>query len=232
LRSSVGGVVYHVLNRGNGRQTLFEDEGDYTAFEEVMGGAYARTPVRIVAYCLMPNHWHLVVWPRRDGELSTFMQWLTVTHTQRWHAHHRTSGTGHLYQGRFKSFPVQRDAHFLTLTRYVERNPLRANLVERAEEWRWSSLWRRSRKGDGPGLLVPPGEWPARPPRDWLAVVNRAENPKELEALRRCVSRGCPYGEGDWVLRTAKRLGLETTLRPRGRPRRQPGADPGARKDS
>jgi hypothetical protein len=88
--------------------------------------------MRLLAYCLMPNHFHLLVWPRADGDLSQFLRWLTVTHTQRWHAHHRTAGTGHLYQGRFKSFPVQSDEHFLTVCRYVERNALRANLVGRA----------------------------------------------------------------------------------------------------
>jgi putative transposase len=94
----------------------------------------------------MPNHWHLLLWPRRDGELSEILRWITVTHTQRWHAHHRTAGTGPVYQGRFKSFPVQTDAHFLTVARYVERNALRAKLVPRAEDWQWSSIWRQGKK--------------------------------------------------------------------------------------
>jgi putative transposase len=101
--------------------------------------------MRLLSYCLMPNHWHLVLWPRADGELSDFGHWLTLTHTQRWHAHYHNVGTGHLYQGRFKSFPVARDEHFLQLCRYVERNPLRAGLVRRAEAWQWGSLWGEKR---------------------------------------------------------------------------------------
>ena len=111
--------------------TIFEKPEDYDAFERVLEEAVERTEMRLLAYCVMPNHWHLVVWPREDGELSRFTGWLTLTHTQRWHAHRHTTGSGHLYQGRFKSFPVQDDEHFLTVCRYVERNALRANLVER-----------------------------------------------------------------------------------------------------
>ncbi|MCX7423960.1 MAG: transposase, partial [Planctomycetia bacterium] len=136
-------MVFHVLNRANARATIFEKPEDYAAFERVLQEALDRVEMRVLAYCLMPNHWHLVLWPRLDGDLSKFMGWLTLTHTQRWHAHHRTVGTGHLYQGRYKSFPVQDDEHFLTVCRYVERNGLRANLAPRAEEWRWSSLWHR-----------------------------------------------------------------------------------------
>ena len=116
--------------------TIFEKEEDYEAFERVLQEAVERVEMRLLAYCLMPNHWHLVAWPREDKELSRFTGWLTLTHTQRWHAHRGTTGTGHLYQGRFKSFPVQSDAHFLTVCRYVERNALRANLVACAEDWR------------------------------------------------------------------------------------------------
>ena len=150
-RVALGGYVYHVLNRANGRLPIFHKDADYAAFERILGEALEHVPgVRLLAYCLLPNHWHLVVWPRRDGELSDFGHWLTLTHTQRWHAHHHDIGAGHLYQGRFKSFPVARDEHFLRLCRYVERNALRAGLVRRAEAWRWCSLGRR-RLGPQPG---------------------------------------------------------------------------------
>jgi len=220
LRTTLGGLVYHVLNRANAQATLFESEGDYLSFEKVMADAHERTSVRVIAYCIMPNHWHLVLWPKEDGQLSAFMQLLTVSHTQRWHVYHRTSGTGHLYQGRFKSFPVQSNEHFLTVVRYVERNAVRANLVNRAEEWRWCSLWRRhSGQGSEPFLVAPSG-WPIEPPRNWLAVINRPESPKELEAVQHCVARGCPIGSDAWVAQVGKRLGLESTFRPRGRPRK------------
>jgi len=219
LRVDLGGIAYHVLNRRAGRATLFEKNEDYTSFVNVMAQASGRVPMRVVAYCLMPNHWHLVVWPRRDGDLARYMQWLTTTHMRRWHAHHGTRGTGPLYQGRYKSFPMQDDRHFLIVCRYVERNPLRANLVERAEAWPWSSL--SSRRGpDRCDWLLPIGDWPVTAPRNWQGFVNRPETEEELEALRQSVARGSPYGHGDWQKRTALRLGLESSLHDPWRPRK------------
>jgi putative transposase len=139
-RNAPGGLIYHVLNRGVAREPLFHKDADYAAFERIIAETLKRFPMRILAYCLMPNHWHFLLWPQKDGELSAFMRWLTNTHTQRWHAHYHTSGTGHVYQNRFKSFPVQDDPHLLIAWRYVERNALRAGLVQRGEEWRWCSL--------------------------------------------------------------------------------------------
>ena len=143
------------------------------------------------------------------------MRWLTVTHTQRWHASHRTSGTGPLYQGRFKSFPIEEDDHLLTVLRYVERNALRANLVARAEDWRWSSLPRRLRADPGEA----PDRGPVALPANWLSFVNRPETEAELQRLRRSVVRGAPFGDVEWQRRTADQLGLQSTLQPRGRPR-------------
>ncbi len=102
LRHAAGGWVYHVLNRANGRLRLFQKDGDYAAFERVLAEAVRRLPVPVLAYCVMPNHWHLVLWPQADGDLSRFVGWLTLTHTQRWHAHYHTAGSGHVYQDRFK----------------------------------------------------------------------------------------------------------------------------------
>ncbi|MBI3412015.1 MAG: transposase [Planctomycetes bacterium] len=218
LRSAPGGFAYHVLNRSNGRLPIFKKAGDFEAFEHILAEAIEHCPMRILAYCLMPNHWHLVLWPPRDGALSDFMHWVTLTHTQRWHAHYRDVGTGHLYQGRFKSFPVEQDEHLLTLLRYVERNPLRANLAARADEWRWGSLWRR-RHGDAAArkLLV---AWPIAEPEHWLREVQRPQTEAELEALRRCVERGQPFGSENWMKKTSARLGLESSFRSRGRPRK------------
>ena len=142
-RFSTAGYVFHVLNRAVARQVVFQTDGDYDAFVSLLEEARRRVPIRLLAYVVMPNHWHLVLWPEADNALSEYMKWLSITHAQRWHAAHGTAGTGSLYQGRFKSFPIQEDAHFLTVCRYVERNPLRANLVSRAELWKWSSLWAR-----------------------------------------------------------------------------------------
>jgi putative transposase len=218
LRQAEGGFVYHVLNRGVGRMTVFHKPADYEAFEKIIEEVQERTGTRFLSYCLMPNHWHLLVWPREDGELSETMRWLTVTHSQRWHAHRHSAGTGPVYQGRFKSFPVQNDGHFLAVARYAERNALRANLVERAEDWRWSSLWRRQNDPAWAERVL--HRWPVTMPGDWVRRVNRPMRKAELEALRRCVQRGCPYGSERWTQSTVTRLGLESTQRPQGRPRK------------
>lgn len=196
---------------------IFESDGDYEAFERVLLEAVERTETRLLSYCIMPNHWHLVVWPRRDGELSQFVGWLTLTHTQRWHAFRQSTGSGHVYQGRFKSFPVQDDSHFYTVARYVERNPVRAGLVRRAEQWRWSSLarWLRG-SADDKALL---SAWPLPRKSAWVDHVNEPLTDAELLAVQQSVQRGRPYGSETWNRRAILQMGLETTLRPRGRPR-------------
>ena len=172
-RAAAGGYVYHVLNRANARLRLFHKDGDYEAFERVLGEARQLYDLPVLAYCVLPNHWHRVLWPRADGDLSRFVGWLTLTHTQRWHAHYHTVGAGHAYQGRFKSFPVQEDQHLLAVCRYVERNALRAGLVSRAEDWRWGSLWRRQRGSPEAQALL--GDWPVPRPGRWAAWVNEAQ---------------------------------------------------------
>jgi putative transposase len=210
-------MVFHVLNRGVGRMRLFHSEADFAAFENILEDVLAVQPMRVCAYCLMPNHWHLVLWPKEDGDLATFMQRLTVTHVTRWQRHKKKVGHGHVYQGRFKSFPISTDEYFHQLVRYVERNALRANLVTRAEEWRWSSLWRReSGTAEQRACLSP---WPVAMPSRWVKLVNQPETEAELAALRRCVNRGQPYGSHSWVQKCVERLGLESTIRPRGRPK-------------
>jgi putative transposase len=218
-RTVPGGFVYHVLNRANGKRRIFEHDRDYLAFERVLAEVQERVPMRILAWCVMPNHWHLLLWPRQDGELSNYMRLVTLTHTQRRHAYRGSTGTGHLYQGRFKSFVVQNDAHFLAVSRYVEANALRGNLVQRAEDWRWGSLWRVQRGSvDQPPRLH---SWPVTRPSDWLTYVNQPASAVEVDALRHCARRGCPYGDGIWVAGVAEELGLQSTLRPRGRPSKE-----------
>jgi putative transposase len=218
-RNAEGGLVYHALNRANAGLVMFDDDDDYGPFERVLDEAVTRYEMRLLAYCVLPSHFHLVVCPHADGDLSRFMRWLTMTHTQRWHAKRRSAGSGHLYQGRFKSFPVQDDAHFVTVCRYVEANALRAGLVERAEDWRWGSLWRRSVAQRGsPGPRLSP--WPVARPRGWVGRVNGPMSAAEEEAMQRSIRRSQPFGGSDWQARTAERLGLTSTLRPLGRPRK------------
>jgi putative transposase len=219
-RYAPAGLVYHALNRAVAKLPLFKKAADYAAFERVIEEAHERFPIGILAYCVMPNHWHFVLRPDEDGKLTDFLRWLTHTHTMRWHAHFHTVGTGHLYQGRFKAFPVEDDEHFYTVVRYVERNALRAKLVDRAEQWRWSSLWRRE-SGDSESRVLL-ARWPLPCPRNWVTLVNTPQTEAELDAMRTAIRRGSPFGGDAWQRRMAKRLNLESTLRPRGRPQRRP----------
>ena len=215
-RTSVGGVCYHVINRGNGRQQIFFKDGDYEAFLKAMAHACIEVPMPILSYCLMPNHFHLAVQPLADGDLSRWMHWLLNAHVRRYHKHH--GGSGHLWQGRFKSFPIQDDEYLLAVLRYIERNPVRAKLTRRAESWLWSSARYWGVGVERPSFLV---EGPAPRPRNWLDLVNATLTPGELETIRRSVNRGTPFGGPVWAAQTAIAHGLESTLRPRGRPRKQ-----------
>lgn len=211
-------MVFHVLNRGVRSMRLFEKPADFQAFERVLRETSEAAPMRICAYSVMPNHWHLLLWPEHDGDLAAFMQRLTITHARRWQEHRHSVGQGHVYQGRYKSFPVGTDEHFLAVARYIERNALRANLVLRAEEWRWSSLWRRCRgTAEERSLLA---AWPIARRAHWVAWVNRADHQKELESLRQSVQRGRPFGYPQWEKQITARLGLESAYRPTGRPRK------------
>jgi putative transposase len=206
--------IYHVLNRGNGRQEVFHKDGDYEAFINLMKQAKERYSVKIFAYCLMPNHFHMVVMPDKGEQLSRWMQWLTTSHVRRYHRHHGSSG--HIWQGRFKSFIIEQDEHLLMVSRYVEGNPVRADLVKSAKEWLWSSHNERIHKSNSPFVDNVPIELPA----DWERYVDRPLTESELERLRQSVNRQSPYGETEWQTKITKELGLESTIRARGRPKK------------
>src|SRR3954471_8325517 len=172
-RQIEAGTIHHVLNRGNGRRMLFGKEQDFLAFGKLMTEAFASFPVDLLAYCLMGNHWHLLLRPRTAAALPALMRWVTTTHARRLHAsvggHRRRTETGHVYQGRYKSFPVQaNDWHFLAVARYVEGNPLRAKLVARPRDCSWSSLTSAASAECGLRLA----DWPAERPRRWASIVN------------------------------------------------------------
>ena len=213
-RASLGGWCYHVLNRGNARTEVFHKDDDYAAFVKLLQQASERLPMRLVGYCLMPNHFHLVLWPHHDGDLSRWMQWLLTAHVRRYHRHY--GGSGHVWQGRFKAFPIQADEHYLAVLRYVERNPLRARLVRSAQNWRWSSLRQRT---PGTESILSPGPVPL--PTTWLQLVQQPHTEAELAALRTSIQRGTPFGGPRWTQRAAAELDLQSTMRPRGRPRTQ-----------
>jgi putative transposase len=216
VRIGTEGIVFHVVNRGVRRLKLFDTSSDYDACLMTLAEACERIPLPLLAYCLMPNHFHLVVRPSADGQLSQFMQWFTATHSKRWHGFRGTTGTGSVYQGRFKSIAVQSDRHFLTLCRYVEQNPLRANLVRRAEEWQWSSYSQRCRNCND----LPLATWPVLPPPDWGEVVNTLDGVSDIEQIRRSIRRGSPFGDVSWVERMARALDVQPAVADRGRPKK------------
>jgi putative transposase len=197
---------------------LFRHDRDFAAFQRVVEQACQRHPLPILDYCIMPNHWHFVVAPEEDAQVTAFFRWLAHTHAMRWRVSHRTVGYGHLYQGRFKSFPVQDDTHLLTLCRYVQRNPLAAGMVRRAQDWRWGSLWVRMHGDAKQKSMLSP--WPVEPPRDWTRWVNEPLHDDDLAAVKTSLERGRPLGNAAWIERTAIRLDLGHTLRREGRPKK------------
>jgi len=214
-RITLGGYVYHALNRANGRLRIFRKDSDFLAFEQILAEGLERFDMRICGYCIMGNHWHLLLWPRQDGDLSGFMRWVTLTHTQRYHVSHGTIGIGHLYQGRYKSFPVQDDSHYLTVLRYIESNPVAAGLVRRAGQWLWSSF--AVRQGYKAAFELSDG--PIELPPNWGRLLRENIDWAELDRIKNSINRGAPFGNDPWKQLTAAKLKLESTLRPKGRPK-------------
>jgi putative transposase len=217
-RLTEANYVYHVLNRGAKKAQLFADSSDYQTFERLLREALTRVPMRILAYCLMPNHWHLLLWPWHDGDLSRFVKWLATTHATRWAHDHDCVGSGAVYQSRFKSIPIEKGPHLFWTWRYVERNALRAGLVSKAEDWQWCSL--RSR------MAVPPSHWlgegPIALPSNWAEIVNVPQTIAEIETFRNHIKEGKPFGRDEWLrvkeplrgrpnLRKTKKEGLTPT---------------------
>ena len=222
LRPIEAGLVYHLINRGNNRDAVFRDEGDYAAFLQALADQKARRPFDLLGYCLMPDHVHLLA-RAREAPISRVMQGLLVAHTQRYHKVHRSGG--HVWQGRFRSPVVQDDDHLLTVLRYIEANPVRAGMVAEAGDWRWSSFAAHG-LGRADDLLDPIPAYdalaatPATRRRRWSAFVRRTPDSDELAALRRSIQASLPYGDPAWVEGLGRRLGIDLEIRPRGRPRK------------
>ena len=222
LRPIADGLIYHVINRGNNRQTVFESEGDFLAFLKAVADLKERKRFDLYGYCLMSNHIHMLIRPL-EGSISRIVQSLLVSHTQRYHRFHRSSG--HVWQGRFKSPVIQDDDHLLTVLRYIEGNPLRAKMVELAGDYPWSSFACHGMGRGDPLLDAVVGydalaSSPAARQRRWSAYVHQVPEEAELAAIRRSSETGLPYGEKAWVNRLCRELKLDLTIRPRGRPRK------------
>ncbi len=216
-RIDVGNEVFHCLNRTVGKQKIFLKDKDYQAFERILEEVTDITGMRILAYCIMPNHFHLVLYPEQNGDLSNFMKRLTITHTQRYRVATNTVGEGPVYQGRYKSFIIQDDAHLFTVLRYIERNPLTANLIKEPLDWKYSSLYRRYKGNEKQKQLLTP--WMVEEPRDYLDILKNPLTPNELEKLERSENRGVPYGDEEYVLNKVEKYSLQSTVRPKGRPK-------------
>jgi putative transposase len=203
-------VCYHVLNRGNNRATLFRRPADYAAFVALIREAQARIALDLLAACIMPNHFHLVVRPTHAGDVGRWMHWLLTTHAHRYNLAHGTSGR--VWQGRFKAFPIEQDDHLLTVVRYVERNAARAGLVSKARHWPWGSAAWRIGPATRSAMLA---RLPVELPRGWEDYVDQPQTSAEMEALRACVVSQRPYGSESWrghaqecaAFRPARRLG-------------------------
>jgi len=219
-RISLGGYVYHVVCRGLQPKGIFRSNDDYEEFVTVLAEAVERFEPRVLSYCALPKHWHLVLTPRRDGDLSKLIAWMTVTHSARWHTHPRRASTGGLYERRFRSFPVQDDASLLEVMRFIESHPKRSGFCDSVLEWKWSSAARRSiAAGTDKPMDTIVSSPPLALPSDWPCMLDE-ELPNEiLSKVIRSIQRGCPYGDDAWIVRTAKKMALESTIRPRGRPK-------------
>jgi putative transposase len=213
-RGLTKGFYYHIINRGNDKKIVFRKAYDYSAFLDLVLTAKERYPVKLIAYCLMPNHFHFVLSPEEENSLSAWMQWLMTSHVRRYHRHYESSG--HVWQGRFKSFPIQGDNHLLVVMRYVEGNPVRAGLKSSARDWKWSSHLERT--GKTPRILT--DEISLVLPESWTAYVDQPWSEKDLEQVRESVNRQAPFGSSQWQSATSLKMGLESTIRPRGRPKK------------
>ena len=157
-----------MFNRGSRKGVLFDSSEDYDAFVELMEEARRKYAVRIVAYCLMKNHVHLLLWPRTADALPRFMKWLSGTHANRFHRVRGTVGLGAVYQSRYGCRRISDDRRFFNAWRYIERNALQAGFVELADEWPWCSAWQGDH--DRPPFEVDQGPLPRL--STWLEILN------------------------------------------------------------
>lgn len=214
LRHDLQGTAFHVMNRAVRRTTLFAQHADYLKFLVLVREFMERFRVRVIAYCVMPNHWHFVVLCNRIEDISHWLHVTTSTHGLRWNLAHGSRGTGAVYQSRFRAVPIQTETSLHRVCRYVERNALRKNLVGRAEDWQWGSLSARCENC----YTIPLHQWPILRPQNWIEIVNEPENQAELDALRKTIHRNQPIGDPDWQKAVAPFIGL--SMKPIGRPKK------------
>lgn len=212
-RGDAAGEIQHIISRGNGRMAVFHDVEDYVKFLDLLKTYKNLHHIELYAYCLMPNHFHLALSGQEAGSTSVFMQKLMTSYV-RYH-HHKYQASGHLWQGRYKSFLVQKEGYLWMLLRYIEANPVRAGLTKDAKEWHYGSLAERTKQVSRKLL----NEAPFKLPDNWAEEVNISLEPSLLENIRTSVNRQAPLGDDTWCWKQARQYGLEASLRPVGRPR-------------
>jgi len=228
LRPVGKGLIYHVITRGNNRQNVFDKPEDFEAFLRSMRDLKERRPFELYGYCLMTNHVHLLIKPLETPVSRVMQSFLSlVSHTQRYHNEKHYKSGGHVWQGRFKSPVVQGDGHLLRVLRYIEANPVKAGMVDRAGDYAWSSFAAHG-FGEPNDLLDPApayqrtGDDPKARRRKWSSYVHRRPDEDEQQAIAQSIESGLPYGSESWTKALSRKLKLDLTIRPRGRPKKQP----------
>ncbi len=216
-RVDIADQIYHVINRSNARWNIFKVAKDFQGILKSLQETLELIPMGIFAFCLMSNHWHFIVRPKENGDMGKFFGKFTQKATQRWHTQHGSVGSGHLFQGRFKSFLVEKDSYFLQLAKYVEANALRVNMVKKAEDWKWGSLYLRLKNPELTKQLLTP--WPIDMPKDYLGLVNNPLPKIQLNNIRHSIEKSKPLGTEQWVKRQIDKYDLGYTLREPGRPK-------------
>ncbi|MEK7113541.1 MAG: transposase [Patescibacteria group bacterium] len=218
-RVDVGNEIYHIINRANGRLKIFNKDEDFQLFEQLLYDTKELFDMRILAYCLMPNHFHLVLYPKNDGDMGKFMHRLSNSHTRKVHAITNTNGSGHLYQGRYKSFLVDKENYIIAVIKYVERNSVRAKLTRLCQNWQWGSAWRRTKGTIEQKKLLDQKSF--KLPDNYLSWINTEDNSETTNIIRRSVKKGIPYGRDKWIDNMVSKYHLESTLKSQGRPRKK-----------
>ena len=183
--AGTAGHLFHVTNHAIEGQLLCRNFGEFLALERLLARALKAVPIRLLSFCLMSNHWHLLLWPEADDDTRNFVRWLSMTHARNLRAWRGSSGGGAVYKGRYDASAVEAPAYFYTVVRYIERNPVRAGIVDRADEWLWSSA---SPTYALHGIEL--ADWPLPRPADWNAFMNDVEPLEDLEFVREKISRG------------------------------------------
>jgi putative transposase len=216
-RLDIADQIFHVINRSNARWNIFKTNQDFQGVLKSLVETLELIPIDIFAFCIMSNHWHFIAKPKAGGDMGRFFGKFTQKATQRWHIKHGTVGSGHLFQGRFKSFLVEKDEYFLQLAKYVEANALRAGMVKKAEEWPWSSLYLRL---NNPALAKRIfASWPIDMPKNYLSLLNQPLPKVQLDSIRASIEKSKPFGSEGWVSKQVNKYDLGYTLRQAGRPK-------------